>query len=276
MEYIVCHIMIGGKVSIQLMGIHNSHEAGFTITFPLFGRHQPKSAAKIIAEAISTSGIEWLKHKNSKWYLDAKLFKETFDFQKDNDWLEGLINVEMEHDIKSEYTLDTRKFKPICKDQTMCKYIITPELVSEQLPKKIFLSHKGIDKPTVRLYQSVLQTLGFIPWLDEDDMVAGTELERGLLQGFKDSCAAVFFVTSNYVDAGFLATEINYAVKEKRDKGNRFAIITLAFPDDAGGSVVIPELLEQYVWKTPQTPLAALEEIVRALPIELGSPDWKT
>jgi hypothetical protein len=44
----------------------------------------------------------------------------------------------------------------------------------------------------------MLQELGFDSWLDEEAMSAGTELERGILRGFKDSCAALFFITPNF------------------------------------------------------------------------------
>lgn len=270
MEYIACLLMVGGNIVIQQMGSLGNSGVGFTITFPLHGRILEKQATKAIAEAISNNGIDWLKRKGDRWYLESKSFKEHFNFQQGCDWLDGLICVEMEHDITFEYKIDRRE------DKTNCRFVITPETVSEQLPKKIFLSHKGTDKPTVRLYKSVLQNLGFTPWLDEDAMVAGTELERALLQGFKESCAAVFFVTPNYVDTGYLATEVNYAIQEKRTKGNKFSIITLALPDESGNVGTIPELLKPYVWKTPQHPLSALDEIVRALPIELGSPVWKS
>lgn len=261
--------MIGGKLVIQKMGSRRESEVGFTITFPLHGRILEKQATKAIAEAVSNNGIDWLMRKGNKWHIEAQSFKECFNFQQGADWLNGLICVEMEHDITFEYNLDRRE------DRTICRFVVTPETVSEQLPKKIFLSHKGNDKPTVRQYKNVLQSLGFTPWLDEDAMVAGTELERALLQGFRDSCAAVFFVTPNYVDTGYLATEVNYAIQEKRAKGSRFSIITLALPDESGRVGDIPELLKPYVWKNPQHPLSALDEIVRGLPIELGSPVWK-
>lgn len=59
---------------------------------------------------------------------------------------------------------------------------------------KIFLSHKSEDKTSiVRDYKQTLQILGFEPWIDEDAMVAGTRLERGILQGFKESCAVFFY-----------------------------------------------------------------------------------
>jgi hypothetical protein len=149
------------------------------------------------------------------------------------------------------------------------------EFAMDLIPSKIFLSHKGLDKPIVREYHRTLKLLGFEPWLDEDAMVAGVELERGLLQGFKDSCAAVFFVTPNFHDREFLATEVNYAMAEKRAKGDRFAIITLAF-SAKGKKGEVPDLLKTYVYKEPSSPLDALCEIIRALPLTLGNVRFKT
>ncbi|MGT2429380.1 TIR domain-containing protein [Cupriavidus basilensis] len=48
---------------------------------------------------------------------------------------------------------------------------------------KIFLSHKSADKPLVRQFKQTLDELGFDPWLDEDAMNAGAELERAPAQG---------------------------------------------------------------------------------------------
>jgi hypothetical protein len=141
-------------------------------------------------------------------------------------------------------------------------------------PMKIFLSHKGFAKPLVRQFKTTLALLGFDPWLDEDAMPAGTPLERGILKGFADSCAAVFFITPEFKDESFLATEVEYAIGEKRAKGDRFAIITLVFGDgSARGNV--PDLLRGYVWKEPKSQLQALQEIVRALPIRVGSVHWQ-
>ncbi|WP_287824867.1 toll/interleukin-1 receptor domain-containing protein [Clostridium sp.] len=81
---------------------------------------------------------------------------------------------------------------------------------------KIFLSHKGIDKTRVRDFKNTLELIGFEPWLDEDAMNAGVELERGIRRGFTDSCAAIFFVTPNFVDEDYLSSEVNYAIAEKR------------------------------------------------------------
>ncbi len=142
-------------------------------------------------------------------------------------------------------------------------------------PRKIFLSHKSSDKALVLDFKETLDLLGYETWLDEDAMPAGTTLERGLLRGMKESCAAVFFVTTSFEDEGYLAAEMEYAVMMKRKRPNVFSIITLRFPDANGNVAPIPELLEPYVCVTPETDLEALREILRALPIVHESAEWR-
>ena len=139
-------------------------------------------------------------------------------------------------------------------------------------PMKVFLSHKGADKLRVRDFKKTLEQLGFDPWLDKDAMRAGTELEGGILKGFSESCAAVFFITTNFGDENFIASEVNYALSEKRKKGDKFAIITIVF--DATSRSNIPALLHQYVWKEHVSDLEALRENVTALPIQVGDVRW--
>ena len=142
--------------------------------------------------------------------------------------------------------------------------------------RKVFLSHKGSDKNTVLDFRQTLEELGYQPWLDDDAMPAGTLRERGLLQGMQASCAVVFFVTPSFKDEGYLATEIDYAIEEKRRKRDRFAIITLRLGDSGDDAAPkVPDLLNRFIWKTPRTPLEALREIVRALPIAPRNVDWR-
>ena len=138
-------------------------------------------------------------------------------------------------------------------------------------PMKIFLSHKGVDKEMVRRFEKLLRALGFDPWLDDDAMPAGSQPDRAIQQGFKDSCAAVFFVTPQFEDKRWLATEIEYARVEKREKGDRFSIITLCLSKD-GQQGKVPDLLTNYIYKSPAHELEAMVEIIRALPIRLGEP----
>lgn len=141
--------------------------------------------------------------------------------------------------------------------------------------KKVFLSHKGVDKEFVNEFKKTLELLGYLPWLDEDAMPAGVTLERALLGGMQGSCGVVFFITPSFKDQGYLETEIDYAMQEKRTKGDKFAIIALQFVDEHGNMGEIPELLKRFLWKKPRNQLDALREIVRALPIVPGIVDWR-
>lgn len=134
----------------------------------------------------------------------------------------------------------------------------------------IFLSHKGINKHMVRQYHTVLQQLGFDPWIDDDEIVAGDTLHRALTAGMDRSCASVFFVTSDFKDERWLGREVELAVKRHLDHHPKFQIITLVF-----GDAQVPRLLCEYVYKKVTNDLDGLREIVRALPIELGPPRWK-
>ena len=58
-------------------------------------------------------------------------------------------------------------------------------------------------------------------------MREGTKLDRGIKDGFKEACAVVFFITSDFKDEKWLSDEIDYAKQEEHEKGDRFAIITL-------------------------------------------------
>jgi hypothetical protein len=136
---------------------------------------------------------------------------------------------------------------------------------------KIFLSHKSVDKPLVYRYYHALKTLGFEPWLDESNMPAGSNLEREVLRGFDESCAAVFFITENFRDEKYLATEVDYAVRQKRKKDKKFAIITLHYANASP----VPGLLEPFIYKDVGNDLEGFDALLKALPIELGPVRWK-
>ena len=67
-----------------------------------------------------------------------------------------------------------------------------------------------------------------------------------------------------------METEVNYAITEKMQKGDRFAVVTLVFSDDDGKTGEVPELLKTYVWKQPYDDLEAVQEIIKALSVKLG------
>lgn len=148
------------------------------------------------------------------------------------------------------------------------------EALELERPKEIFLSHKSADKKLVREVAQTLNSIGFVPWLDDNKMKAGANLERSIRDGFSSSCAAVFFVTPNFIDEGYLATEIDYALAEKRAKGERFAIITLLLRGQDGMIGTVPQMISQYVWKAVE-PVEIVRTIVEALPIRMERIAWR-
>jgi hypothetical protein len=143
--------------------------------------------------------------------------------------------------------------------------------IPNQNETKIFLSHKSVDKPLVYRYYYALKQVGLDPWLDEPDMAAGVHLENGILRGFEQSCASVFFITESFKDENYLASEVEHAVRQKEIKNDKFAIITLRYPNAAP----VPALLRPYIQKEVANDLEGFRELIRALPVELASPRWK-
>lgn len=270
--YIRGSIAIAGKIYWHIYHrpiFNDDEEDGLFIIFPLFNEVKRRNALKPIIKAIEYNDIKWLHEESGHWFVDLDILFTAFSDLNRIGWLKGVVEPDI--DIETE---EREVFNKI-KKETKVQFIITKKEIEQSMPKKLFLSHKGINKPLVRDYFNALKSIGFEPWIDEDAMVAGLPLERALLEGMKESCAAVFFVTPEYVDDNFLASEINYAMSQKRDKGDRFSIITLVLPDNKGIKGIVPDLLKQYVWKEPTNDLQGLYEIIRALPIEVKHISWK-
>lgn len=269
MIYFTARFVITGEIRWHFEPDREDKNEEININFYYYKTLKNREAVSKVKEDIAKNNIQWLTIKGNKWIFDLTLLKSEHIVFKEVNWLNGKMAIEPE--VESE---KGSKFGEKI-DVTRVSYYLTEELVNMNSPTKIFLSHKGSNKPLVRNFDSTLRILGFDTWLDEDAMHAGVELERGILQGFKDSCAAIFFITPEFKDENYLATEINYAIAEKREKGNRFAIISLIFRDQEGNSNLVPGLLTTYIWKEPQNDLEALREIIKALPIKLGSIEWK-
>jgi hypothetical protein len=268
MRYLTGMIAIGGHITWQLFtNERHGQEPGITVNFPLFRQVRHRDALRFVAGTLREQGVDWLTKRGDSWFLDLDKVKHlASDLVEGFDWAHGTHAVTL--DVFDE--VPTFREKP----ETRVQFILTQEQATVLSRDRIFLSHKGIDKPRVRDFKQTLEAVGLKPWIDEDAMPAGTNLERGILQGFKASCAAVFFVTPAFVDSGFLGSEVDYAIAEKRAKGDRFSIITLVLDCPPNAKPPVPDLLHSYVWKEPRSDLEALREIVRALPLEVLAA-WK-
>lgn len=262
---------VGENIGWQTYGNVSAHECqGVRVLFSLFGRFPQREALRLVHEGLNQHKIAWLERRGKVWHLSFAGLRAVLPSLLDGlDWATGVAVLEPEIEVVPDDSSGRLQYR------TVVRFGVYKEEYALERQQRIFLSHKGADKPLVRRFFGSLKTIGVDPWLDEDAMPAGTELERGILQGFKDSCGAVFFITPNFVDEGYLRTEVNYAVAERRLKGERFSIITIVFTGKKGEKGVVPELLKQFVWKEPSTELEALNEILRALPIEPGEPRWR-
>jgi hypothetical protein len=101
----------------------------------------------------------------------------------------------------------------------------------------------------------------------------GSRVWTGGCAGYSGLLLSAVLRDPNYVDDNFLATEIDYAIEEKRKKGDRFAIITLVFEHEKRKGAV-PELLRRYVWREPANDLEGLREIIKALSVMVGPVRW--
>jgi hypothetical protein len=249
---------------------------GVTIAFELHGKFSRREATAKILDVLTRAKIGWMHLTDGRCIVDADALKRCYPTHFEmHEWFIGKIEADFEFEQVLQEPWPTRqdaddvlvRYPTYKRYITECKFLVTQEIALEQAPKKIFLSHKSSDKGQVRRFKAALEAVGFDVWLDEDAMTAGAELERSLIKGFKDSRAAVFFITPNYVDDGYLATEVDYAVAEKREKRDDFSIITLVYKDENGKEGQVPSLLRKFVWKQPLDELSAFVEIVRALPM---------
>lgn len=236
------------------------------ISFAFLPRLTKRDSLAKLDKRIAEGLLPWLKRENKKWMIDFDILKNALPQLKNEKKLIGKVPAEAEVE-----TVNDGKFANM---KTIVSFVFTQQEIAMLQSRKIFLSHKSKDKKLVRRFQRALEAVGYDVWLDEKNLKAGDHLERGILKGFKESCAAVFFITENFKDEKYLKTEIDYAMAQTREKEDYFRIITLAF-QSGPEKIEIPELLKGFVWKSPRTELDAFTEIIKALPIGPKQFDFK-
>ena len=264
---------------------------GVSISFPLPLQLEAREAINYLKEHLPKDDRDWLNFKNDTWSINLNAFNSKYHRE-----IEGILKsldppsnpdpniIYLSNKIPSKITVDnligTLTVSPEVDHknarkvtQTTIKFVFTYNDIMNAQARKIFLSHKSADKPLVKDFDKTLKTLGFDTWLDEEDLKAGDKVHRGISDGFKNSCAAIFFITHNYVDDKYLATEIDYAISQAYEKGDKFKIITLVLCD-SDKKCKVPDLLQQFVYKSPNSHLEAIREIVRALPLKLMHPSF--
>ena len=130
---------------------------------------------------------------------------------------------------------------------------------------RIFLSHKGVNKPLIERVDRALRLLNLKTWFDRDDLVAGDPLLRGVDNAFAQCGAAVFFISGEYVDAGVIRKEVDRAIHETAMRGDAFRVIPLVLAQHGGTDERVPTPLQTLVWKTVDD-VDIVPTILRGLP----------
>lgn len=285
--------MVGKRTVWELVRHDDDYiDDGVTISFPLPMQLNEREALNYLKVHLPEKERQWLGFDKKKWVINLSGFREVF-----KDGIVNMIEKEREKHDQSEGMLYVSFYTPTSlnlelfkgdividpevshrdffkESKTTVNFIFNYDMLMDNQAKRIFLSHKSADKPMVRAYRDMLKALGFDPWMDEDDLRAGDKLHRGIEKGFRDSCAVIFFVTKNYVDEKYLATEVDYAISQKYEKGDQFSIITLVM-GEGNEQPEVPRLLDQYVFKHPKTQFDGLKEILKALPLKLDGTSFK-
>lgn len=135
---------------------------------------------------------------------------------------------------------------------------------------RIFLSHKGANKPLIDKVDQALRLLGLKTWFDRDDLVAGDPLVRGVDNAFAECSAAVFFLSSEFADEGVINREIERAIHERAMRAGGFGVIPIVLAQHGGSDEKVPAPFRTLAWKTVDdidivpTILKALPESVKA------------
>jgi hypothetical protein len=267
MRHIVCHFTLrGGPVFDSMDG---DDADGFALHFTLAGNVALSRLHTVFGDLVRAARIDWIRPRRHFWEVDLDGAREAFSDILEASWIHGCVSVEPEMINRQLPTLGAPHFDT--------SVILSFPRVEIQLSQRsrIFLSHRGANKPLVDRFHHVLKELGFDPWLDREDIVAGDALHRELLAGMQASCAAVFFITPEFRDETYLAYEINLAMAEQTARSDRFRIISLALADTTGARGRVPLILQSLVYMKPDSELEALREILRALPIVVGQSTWR-
>ncbi|HJQ25906.1 MAG TPA: toll/interleukin-1 receptor domain-containing protein [Blastocatellia bacterium] len=105
--------------------------------------------------------------------------------------------------------------------------IDTPVVAATPPSINVFLCHSSQDKPQVRRLYTQLQRDGFVPWLDEEDILPGEAWERAIPAAVRASHVVLVCLSNGSISKeGYVQREIGFAlqVAEEKPEGTIFII----------------------------------------------------
>lgn len=94
-------------------------------------------------------------------------------------------------------------------------------------PLKIFICHSSNDKASARkIYKQLLED-GFLPWLDEENLLPGQDWQQEIIKAVRNSDVVIVCLSNNSISkSGYVQKEIKYAldVADEKPDGTIFLI----------------------------------------------------
>ncbi len=112
-------------------------------------------------------------------------------------------------------------------------------------PLRVFLCHSSEDTPTVRDLCGRLAADGFLPWLDEQQLLPGQEWQEEIRKAVRSSGVVIVCLSPcSITKEGYLQKELKYAldVADEKPQGTIF-IIPLKLQE-----CELPDRLSQWQW----------------------------
>jgi hypothetical protein len=114
-----------------------------------------------------------------------------------------------------------------------------------QLPLKVFLCHSSRDKKAVRRLHARLTKDGFLPWLDQQDLLPGQNWEAEIKKAVRKSDVVLACLSpSSITKQGFVQKEIKMALDVADEKPESMIYIIPALLK----ACAVPERLRQWQW----------------------------
>lgn len=129
------------------------------------------------------------------------------------------------------------------------------------VPLRVFICHSSLDKPAARdLYQR-LKSEGFVPWLDEEDLLPGQNWKKMIPKAVSDSHVVVVCLSKTSINKqGFVQKEIGYALDVASEQPeDTIFIIPIRLEE-----CVVPDRLAEWQWVDLFEP-RGYERLLRAL-----------
>jgi len=114
----------------------------------------------------------------------------------------------------------------------------------ERAQQRVFIVYAREDLETARDLAKQLESRGFNPWLDVDQVVPGQVWQSAVLNALEQSAAALVLVSKNLSKKGFVQQELKTALDTLRDPEKDVSPIVPVRLDDTP----VPEPLSKVQW----------------------------